>query len=72
VLADELTAKPDWSDAAERLAARRHERVSWVMEHTNRQAKMLTLPYALRKAVLRLVGERVWKRSFGPLREQAW
>jgi FAD-dependent urate hydroxylase len=72
VLADLLAATPDWADAAERLAARRHERVSWVMEHTNRQARLLTLPYALRKAVMRLAGERVWKRSFSPLRDQPW
>jgi 2-polyprenyl-6-methoxyphenol hydroxylase-like FAD-dependent oxidoreductase len=72
VLADLLAERRDWSDAAERLGARRGERVSWVMEHTNRQTRMLTLPYALRKAVMRLAGEKVWKRSFSPLREPVW
>jgi hypothetical protein len=29
---------------------------------------MLQLPYPLRRRALRLVGERVWRRSFAPLR----
>jgi 2-polyprenyl-6-methoxyphenol hydroxylase-like FAD-dependent oxidoreductase len=67
-LAALLRNDTDWSSAPERLAAARDRRVAWVMRHTSRQARMLQLPYPLRRRALRLVGERVWRRSFAPLR----
>ena len=71
VLAGLLRADHDWTAVARRLAALRGRRVSWVMTHTRRQARMITLPYPLRRRVLRLVGEKLWRRSFAPLREPA-
>jgi 2-polyprenyl-6-methoxyphenol hydroxylase-like FAD-dependent oxidoreductase len=69
VLAGLLRAEPDWTAVAARLAAARDRRITWVMRHTSRQARLLTLPYPLRRRVLRLVGEKLWRRSFAPLRE---
>ena len=43
-LATLLRTDPDWSAAAERLAAARNRRVAWVMRHTSRQARMLQHP----------------------------
>jgi 2-polyprenyl-6-methoxyphenol hydroxylase-like FAD-dependent oxidoreductase len=68
-LAALLRADTDWSAAAERLAGARDRRVTWVLHHTSRQARLLKLPYPLRRRVLRLVGEKLWRRSFAPLRD---
>jgi 2-polyprenyl-6-methoxyphenol hydroxylase-like FAD-dependent oxidoreductase len=69
VLADLLVAAPDWTAVAQRLASRRHRRIMWVKDHMSRQARMLNLPYPVRKVALRMAGEQLWRRSFAPLRD---
>jgi 2-polyprenyl-6-methoxyphenol hydroxylase-like FAD-dependent oxidoreductase len=69
IVLTELLDSRDWADVAARFETRRRPRVEWIKEHTSRQARLLNLPYPLRKLAIRLVGEKLWRRSFSPLRE---
>jgi 2-polyprenyl-6-methoxyphenol hydroxylase-like FAD-dependent oxidoreductase len=69
VLARLLDTSRNWANMATRLESQRNDRVTWVKQHTDRQSKLLTIPYAARKLAMRTAGEKLWKRSFSPLRE---
>lgn len=69
VLSRLLDNSRNWANMAAQLEARRSARVGWVKEHTDRQSKLLTMPYAARKLAMRSIGEKLWKRSFSVLRE---
>jgi 2-polyprenyl-6-methoxyphenol hydroxylase-like FAD-dependent oxidoreductase len=68
VLSELLAAEsdPDW--AMQKFEERRRPRVDWVREHTERQASLLRLPFAIRNLSAGLIGRRLWERSFSLLR----
>jgi 2-polyprenyl-6-methoxyphenol hydroxylase-like FAD-dependent oxidoreductase len=68
VLSDLLASEPDPASAVAAFEERRRSRVEWVREHTDRQAALLRLPYAVRNLSARVVGRRLWERSFSLLR----
>jgi 2-polyprenyl-6-methoxyphenol hydroxylase-like FAD-dependent oxidoreductase len=68
VLAELLTAEPDPDWAMQAFEERRRPRVDWVREHTERQASLLRLPFAIRNLSAGLIGRRLWERSFSLLR----
>lgn len=47
----------------------RRPRVEWVRGHTDRQARVLNLPYWLRNTSARVIGKRLWMQSFSTLRD---
>lgn len=47
----------------------RRPRVEWVRKHTDRQAKVLNLPYSIRNMSARVIGKTLWKKSFSRLRD---
>jgi 2-polyprenyl-6-methoxyphenol hydroxylase-like FAD-dependent oxidoreductase len=68
VLSELLVSGPDPTWAVAAFEERRRPRVDWVREHTNRQASLLRLPYAVRNLSAMLMGSRLWERSFSLLR----
>jgi 2-polyprenyl-6-methoxyphenol hydroxylase-like FAD-dependent oxidoreductase len=68
VLAEMLESGRDPEAALAAFEERRRARVEWVREHTDRQAALLRLPFAIRNLTARLVGGRLWERSFSLLR----
>jgi 2-polyprenyl-6-methoxyphenol hydroxylase-like FAD-dependent oxidoreductase len=68
VLSELLTSGSDPEWATQAFEERRRPRVEWVREHTERQASLLRLPFAVRNLSARLIGRRLWERSFSLLR----
>jgi 2-polyprenyl-6-methoxyphenol hydroxylase-like FAD-dependent oxidoreductase len=68
VLSEHLAAEPNPDWAMQTFEERRRPRVEWVREHTERQASVLRLPFAVRNSSARLIGHRLWERSFSLLR----
>jgi 2-polyprenyl-6-methoxyphenol hydroxylase-like FAD-dependent oxidoreductase len=68
VLSELLATGLDPMRALAAFEERRRPRVEWVREHTDRQAALLRLPFAVRNLSARLVGGRLWERSFSLLR----
>ncbi|MGH8923616.1 MAG: FAD-dependent monooxygenase [Acidimicrobiia bacterium] len=70
VLGRILEAGPPLTEVGHRFEQHRRPRVDWVAEHTDRQAKVLNLPYWLRNLSARLIGQRLWTKSFSMLRDR--
>jgi 2-polyprenyl-6-methoxyphenol hydroxylase-like FAD-dependent oxidoreductase len=68
VLSELLVSSPDPDSAVTAFEERRRPRVEWVRQHTERQASLLRLPFAVRNLSARLIGGRLWERSFSLLR----
>jgi 2-polyprenyl-6-methoxyphenol hydroxylase-like FAD-dependent oxidoreductase len=68
VLSELISSGNDAPMAVAAYEERRRPRVEWVREHTDRQASLLRLPFAVRNLSARLIGSRLWQRSFSLLR----
>jgi 2-polyprenyl-6-methoxyphenol hydroxylase-like FAD-dependent oxidoreductase len=69
VLARLLLAGEPVKEVVRALEERRRRRVEWVRDHTERQARILHLPYWLRNLSAGTMGRRIWMRSFSILRD---
>ena len=69
VLAHLIAAGTPTLELVDAFERRRRRRVEWVRTHTEQQAWMLNLPYALRNQFVRLGGRQLWQRSYSLLRE---
>ena len=68
VLSELLATELDPGTAGNQFEKRRRPRVEWVRAHTERQARLLHLPYLTRNLAASLAGGRLWRRSFSRLR----
>jgi 2-polyprenyl-6-methoxyphenol hydroxylase-like FAD-dependent oxidoreductase len=68
VLSGLLATGVDPGTAGHQFEERRRPRVEWVRAHTERQARLLHLPYPLRNITASIAGGRLWRRSFSRLR----
>jgi 2-polyprenyl-6-methoxyphenol hydroxylase-like FAD-dependent oxidoreductase len=68
VLAELLVTGLDTGVLGGRFEERRRPRVEWVRAHTERQARLLHLPYRTRNLAASIAGRRLWRRSFSLLR----
>lgn len=69
VLGSMLTGGVPLTDVGQAFEQHRRRRVEWVRKHTERQAKVLNLPYWLRNTSARVIGKRLWMQSFSRLRD---
>jgi FAD-dependent urate hydroxylase len=69
ILAECLTDGPDVAQAVARFQARRRPRTQWVLAQTHRRDRTRNLPPALRNAVLRTWGRRIFHANYRPLLE---
>jgi 2-polyprenyl-6-methoxyphenol hydroxylase-like FAD-dependent oxidoreductase len=69
VLSELMTSEPDPAAVGSQFEERRRPRVEWVRAHTERQARLLNLPYPLRNLAASIAGGRLWRRSFSLLRD---
>ncbi|WP_313054699.1 FAD-dependent monooxygenase [Pseudomonas lopnurensis] len=67
VLAEAIAAIPDPDAALASYTARRRHRVDWVQKQCVARDKMRALPTPARNVILRLLGNRLYKRSYAPL-----
>jgi len=68
VLSELLATELDAETVGGRFEERRLPRVEWVRAHTERQARLLHLPYLARNLAASIAGRRLWRRSFSVLR----
>ena len=69
VLAELVSAGTPFDGLVDAFERRRRWRIDWVREHTQRQAKLLNLPYRVRNLTARLIGAGLWQKSFSRLPE---
>jgi 2-polyprenyl-6-methoxyphenol hydroxylase-like FAD-dependent oxidoreductase len=69
VLAELLAMRTPSHEVVDAFERRRRPRIEWVRQHTERQARLLNLPYPVRNLAARLAGARLWEKSFAPLRD---
>jgi 2-polyprenyl-6-methoxyphenol hydroxylase-like FAD-dependent oxidoreductase len=69
VLSKLLANDIDPGTAGDQFEERRRPRVEWVRTHTERQARLLHLPYRVRNVAASIAGARLWRRSFSVLRD---
>lgn len=67
VLAEEIEAAPHIHVALQRFQARRQQRVNWVQKHATTRDRARKLPKVARTATLKLMGRRMYRRSYRPL-----
>ena len=67
VLADVLTAGPDFDAALAAYSQRRRQRVRWVQRQCAARDKMRALPALARAAIFGMFGEKLYRRSYAPL-----
>ncbi|MGW5561548.1 FAD-dependent monooxygenase [Micromonospora sp. NPDC003944] len=67
VLASSLASADTLTDAVRSFEARRRPRTDWVLGQTHRRDKATGLPPALRDAVMRRLGEQMFRSNYGPL-----
>jgi 2-polyprenyl-6-methoxyphenol hydroxylase-like FAD-dependent oxidoreductase len=68
VLSELIATEHDPKTVGNRFEERRRPRVEWVRAHTERQARLLHLPYPIRNLAASIAGRRLWHRSFSLLR----
>jgi 2-polyprenyl-6-methoxyphenol hydroxylase-like FAD-dependent oxidoreductase len=68
VLADVLATHPV-EHALAHYERRRSARIAWVQEQTHRRDRTRSLPPVVRNLTLRLLGERIFRSNYRPLRE---
>jgi 2-polyprenyl-6-methoxyphenol hydroxylase-like FAD-dependent oxidoreductase len=71
VLADSLRRFEAVPEALAAFEARRRPRTDWVREQTHRRDRTRYLPAAVRNAVLRTLGGRIFRSNYRPLLEEA-
>jgi 2-polyprenyl-6-methoxyphenol hydroxylase-like FAD-dependent oxidoreductase len=71
VLADSLRRFEAVPEALVAFEARRRPRTDWVREQTHRRDRTRYLPAAVRNAVLRTLGGRIFRSNYRPLLEEA-
>jgi 2-polyprenyl-6-methoxyphenol hydroxylase-like FAD-dependent oxidoreductase len=69
VLAEALAARGTIEDALAEYERRRTSRVAWVQEQTHRRDRTRSLHPALRNALLRVAGRRIFHANYRPLLE---
>jgi 2-polyprenyl-6-methoxyphenol hydroxylase-like FAD-dependent oxidoreductase len=69
VLAEALAARGTIEDALAKYERRRMPRVGWVQEQTHRRDRTRSLHPALRNALLRVAGRRIFHANYRPLLE---
>ncbi|MGK5739065.1 FAD-dependent monooxygenase [Micromonospora sp. URMC 103] len=67
VLAESLTTAGTVAEALRAYEARRRPRTDWVLSQTHRRDKAAGLPPVLRDAVMRHLGEKLFRSNYGPL-----
>jgi 2-polyprenyl-6-methoxyphenol hydroxylase-like FAD-dependent oxidoreductase len=70
VLADELVSGGTVEDALQRYQVRRSKRVNWVHRQNASRDTMRRLPPFVRSSLLRLAGTPLYRKAYGPLREE--
>jgi 2-polyprenyl-6-methoxyphenol hydroxylase-like FAD-dependent oxidoreductase len=70
VLADVLAGGRPIEQALAEYGRRRAARVAWVQEQTHRRDRTRSLHPAVRNAILRIAGRRIFRANYRPLREQ--
>ncbi|WP_339485551.1 FAD-dependent monooxygenase [Pseudomonas sp. EL_65y_Pfl2_R95] len=70
VLAETLAASERVDAALQAYVTRRKPRVDWVQQQCVARDTMRSLPPLARNVILRLFGEKLYKRSYGPLLAQ--
>jgi 2-heptyl-3-hydroxy-4(1H)-quinolone synthase len=68
-LADCLTQEPGLRSALSAFNQRRLARVQWVQKQCHARDSTRSLPTVARNAVLRLFGDRLYRRAYSPLLE---
>jgi 2-polyprenyl-6-methoxyphenol hydroxylase-like FAD-dependent oxidoreductase len=69
VLAELLAAQEDWTGVGEEYERRRRRRVQHVQRMTDRLSRTARLPGWLRDAISPIVGPRMYRETYAPLRE---
>ena len=72
VLADYLAAGQDLDATLTGFALRRGDRVHWVQHMTHRRDRLRYLQPTIRRAVMRLIGQRTFRAHYGPLLAPPW
>ncbi|MER7893284.1 FAD-dependent monooxygenase [Micromonospora sp. NPDC094482] len=67
VLAESLAAAESLAGALRGYEQRRRPRTDWVLSQTHRRDRATGLPPVLRDAVLRRLGEKMFRSNYGPL-----
>ncbi|WP_460139642.1 FAD-dependent monooxygenase [Pseudomonas sp. S2_E01] len=67
VMADAIATHQDLDAALQAYSARRQPRVDWVQKQCVARDKMRTLPVPARNLILKLLGDKLYKRSYMPL-----
>ena len=67
VLAETIAAEPSLDTALAAYEARRRPRVEWVQAQCEARDRMRTLPALARSAIVKLLGQTLYRRSYTPL-----
>ena len=71
VLAESLRRLEAIPAALSAFEARRRPRTDWVLAQTHRRDRTRSLPTAVRNAVLRAFGRRIFRSNYRPLLDEA-